>query len=88
MRKVLNNWLRIAALAVAFIAMGADVSLAQVTVSVNDISGRPGESASIWDGEVIHVRQRQRCFGSSNGAAALEDAFRGLGKANRDAESR
>jgi hypothetical protein len=47
MRKVLNNWLRIAALAVAFIAMGADVSLAQVTVSVNDISGRPGESASI-----------------------------------------
>ncbi len=47
MRKVLNNWLRTAALAVAFIAMGADVSLAQVTVSVNDISGRPGESASI-----------------------------------------
>ncbi|MBO6575506.1 MAG: CHRD domain-containing protein [Rhodothermales bacterium] len=76
MRKVLSNWLRSAALAIALVAMGADVSLAQVTVAVNDISGRPGESAVVAvdlsgvEGGAA-IQSYQLTVGNTNGNVAL-----------------
>ncbi len=47
MRKVLSTWLRGAALTLLVLGLSSSVSLAQVTIAVNDISGRPGESATV-----------------------------------------
>lgn len=47
MRKAFNRLLQASALLVIGLLVGANVAAAQVSLSVNDISGRPGETATV-----------------------------------------
>lgn len=47
MQMLLNKWIKTAALFLAVMLVGAGTSVAQVTVDLNDITGRPGETATI-----------------------------------------
>ncbi len=47
MQMLLNKWIKTAALILAVMLVGTGTSSAQVTVSTNDITGRPGETATI-----------------------------------------
>lgn len=47
MQMLSNKWIKTAALFLAVMLVGTGTSLAQVTVSLNDITGRPGETATV-----------------------------------------
>gem|GEM_PF-757837 len=47
MQMLFNKWIKTAALFLAVMLVGAGSSVAQVTVDLNDITGRPGETATI-----------------------------------------
>ncbi len=47
MQMLSNKWIKTAALFLAVMLVGTGTSLAQVTVSVGDVTGRPGETATV-----------------------------------------
>ena len=47
MQMLSNKWIKTAALFLAVMLVGAGTSLAQVTVSVGDLTGRPDSTATI-----------------------------------------